>query len=199
MDKINNKLSDYYHSLNREYSNEFAQYCEDQGIDDDMILDDLQSGSHVESMLTDFDAAFPFNSQCAALSSPKQKEYIYKILYQIISDEKTINFVDGTIVNSSKQQYSPDKDTIMINYQRTSLTSNCIELKLNPKYTASQLNPNLPEIAKIYDIEKIYDTQSKQIVNLSATEISRLLFSISIIYLICTFFVALYIIIYIFN
>eukprot|EP01084_Bolivina_argentea_P313600 543082_1 len=62
-------ISRYYNTLGIEYDALFSTFCEDNGIDDDAVEEELQETDCEDSILVDFDENFPF----AASSEPKNK------------------------------------------------------------------------------------------------------------------------------
>eukprot|EP01084_Bolivina_argentea_P053116 97512_1 len=59
LDKL---LSQYYQQFGKKYSNEFAKYCDDNGYDDETLVDDLD-GAPEETDLGTFDSNFPLEKK----------------------------------------------------------------------------------------------------------------------------------------
>ena len=60
IEQINTALSRYYKSLNQPYDDEFLNYCDENGVDDELLDDEIMGGED-ESMLVQFDNNFPFD------------------------------------------------------------------------------------------------------------------------------------------
>eukprot|EP01084_Bolivina_argentea_P024205 45137_1 len=78
-----NNLRKYYESLNRNYDNLFTVFCEDNGIDDDGLLNELNEQPD-QSILIDFDQDFPF----AHVPPTEKQRDILKIIKHCYQNEK---------------------------------------------------------------------------------------------------------------
>ena len=71
VEQVNISLGRYYHSLNKPYNNQFAKYCNENGIDDEWFKDMMKEllsvkaseleFEEVDSTLLEFDDNFPFS------------------------------------------------------------------------------------------------------------------------------------------
>lgn len=77
IEQINESFREYYTSLNKEYNNKFALFCEENGFDEDSIRDDIENETD-ESFLVDFDDDFPFKH------SPKDEQSTKLFIHRLI-------------------------------------------------------------------------------------------------------------------
>ncbi len=61
IEQIDAAIGKYYVSLNREYKNEFATYCDENCIDHETLISEMNEEPD-DSMLVEFDDDFPFNA-----------------------------------------------------------------------------------------------------------------------------------------
>ena len=84
IEQVNTALSRYYSFVNQQYNDEFINYCDSNGIDDDMLRDEMTNEGS-DSFLVEFDDNFPFYN----VPSDKQ-QFIASVLKHCYANPQVI-------------------------------------------------------------------------------------------------------------
>ena len=87
--EVDAAMGRYYKSLNKKYNAIFATYCDDNGVDEETLQDEMLRDEN-EMLLIDFDDDFPFPETC----KNKNDKFIASIILACYNDPK-IEFNDG--------------------------------------------------------------------------------------------------------
>ena len=82
--EVDAAIGRYYQSLNVPYNSLFATYCDDNGIDEETVADEIILDPN-ESILVDFDDEFPFPQAI----KDKSTEFIHNIIKQVYHQPDT--------------------------------------------------------------------------------------------------------------
>ena len=91
IEQVDNALREYYKALGKEQqynedgTGRFEHYCDENGIDEEALKDDLE-GDPGDSMLIDIDDDFPIPTNEQIDNDEQKQQYIFKILKQCYED-----------------------------------------------------------------------------------------------------------------
>ena len=123
VEQTNIALQKYYQLFNRKYeANKFVDWCEENGVDDDLLLEDLRYEEY--SMLYDFDINFPLPHSNFNFQSREQQ--IRRVFWELIygPDVRDITWSKSAVATDNKNLYSsrlsiypPFKNVISLSIQ----------------------------------------------------------------------------------
>eukprot|EP01084_Bolivina_argentea_P312447 540926_1 len=106
VEQICHGLGNYYKSLNRKYDRLFSVYCDDNGLDDDAVIEELEQDPE-DCVLVDFDEAFPFKKP-----TQDKQQFIFDLIRLLKINPETKFYGDDIPIITSEHFRSITEDDI---------------------------------------------------------------------------------------